>query len=244
MDRTGSLNYAQQEKEYMMKTYQSNARLAGILYILGTVFGVLSLVVYGDLFTGEDYLTQIAANPSQLTLGSFFVLLMGISLSAMGIFLYPIFKKEDEALAMGMVVFRSALEGSTYILLVVSRLFLVLVGKKYAVADASASAALRAFGDILVDAPDLIMPIVTFSFLIGAGLLYTLFYRSRLIPRWLSVWGLVGILPYLAVDLFKFFGSPFNLEFLYGPLAIQEMVMGLWLVFKGFDRKAVEALDE
>jgi hypothetical protein len=88
-----------------MKTYRTNALMAGALYILGTVAGILSVVVVGG-FPDEDFLSRMAADPSQITLGAFFILIMGFSLAAMTLFLYPVFRKDSEPLAMGMVLFR------------------------------------------------------------------------------------------------------------------------------------------
>ena len=68
---------------------------------------------------------------------------------------------------------------------------------------------------------------------LGAVMIYYLFYRSKLIPRWLSGWGLVGAVLYLAAPLFAMFG--FALELLEMPLAIQEMVLAIWLIVRGFD---------
>ena len=87
-----------------MKTYRMNAVMAGVLYILGTLSGVLSLVVAGDLVTGEDVLTRITADPSRLTLGTFFILTMAFSLAAMTIFLYTLFRKSSGPLAMGLAL--------------------------------------------------------------------------------------------------------------------------------------------
>jgi len=85
-----------------MKLYRLNSTMAGILYFVGTAFGIASIVVGGEVISSivkTKPLTDIvlfdivADNPSQLIYGSFFILLMGISLVAMTIFLYPIFRK-------------------------------------------------------------------------------------------------------------------------------------------------------
>ncbi|MCQ3978814.1 MAG: hypothetical protein DPW09_35775 [Anaerolineae bacterium] len=71
------------------------------------------------------------------------------------------------------------------------------------------------------------------------------FYRTRLIPRWLTIWGLVGVVPYSAYALLHFFhldtGYGFYLQMVLAP---QELVMGAWLVIKGFNLDAVKKLDE
>ncbi|MCF6411344.1 DUF4386 domain-containing protein [Pseudalkalibacillus salsuginis] len=224
-----------------MKPYRMTAVIVGVLYIIGTVSGILSLVVTRNLLAGEDFLTRIAANPSQLNLGAFFVLLMGLSLTAMPIFLYPLFKKKNEALALGMVVFRGPLEGSTYILMVVSWLLLGVFSKEFTAAGAEA-ASLQVIGNVLLQANDIMSPVLTIVFIIGAMLLYTLFYLTKLIPRWLSGWGLIGAVIYVAVDLLKLFGLNLHLDILYIPLAVQEMAMALWLIIKGFNQVALDEL--
>ncbi|MDX8360719.1 DUF4386 domain-containing protein [Cytobacillus sp. IB215316] len=224
-----------------MKTYRMTAVIVGVLYIIGTASGILSKLVTGDLLAGEDFLSKIAANPYQLNLGAFFILMMGLSLAAMPVFLYPLFKKKNEALALGMVVFRGPLEGSVYILAVVSWLLLGVFSKEFTAAGAE-EASLQVIGNVLLQANDIMSPVTTIVFIIGAMLLYTLFYLTKLIPRWLTVWGLIGAVIYLAVDLLKLFGLSLNLEMLYAPLGVQEMVMALWLIIKGFNLAALDEL--
>ncbi len=236
-----------------MKTYRMNAMMAGGLYFLGTVFGVMSAIVGGEVLSstisskpleGMDILDLVAANASQLTAGAFFILMMGISLAAMTIFLYPIFRKDSEELAAGMLLFRGALEGTWYIIVTLGILSLVALGNEYVAAGANLDT-LQSMGNVLYQFQDFIGPVGTLVFLIGAACLYVSFYRTRLIPRWLSIWGLIGVVPYLAYALLHFFHMDNGIGlYLQIPLAIQEIVMGLWLVIAGFNMDAVKNLDE
>ncbi len=85
-------------------------------------------------------------------------------------------------------------------------------------------------------------------FSIGGMMIYILFYQTRLVPRWLSGWGFIGAILYFIAHMDGIFGSQqalsFNagLGFLMGPLAIQEMVFAAWMIFKGFDPSAINAL--
>ena len=94
-----------------MNTYRMNAVMAGVLYFLGTVFGILGGVFGGKVLTslitgpqlaGADLLGHVAANSSRMTVGAFLCLMMGISLVAMTLFLYPVFRKDSQGLAMGI----------------------------------------------------------------------------------------------------------------------------------------------
>jgi hypothetical protein len=235
-----------------MKTYRMNATMAGALYFLGTVFGVASAAVGGEVLSslvagkpleGVDMLSLVAATSSQLTQGAFLVLMMGISLTAMTVFLYPVLRRDSEELALGMLLFRGALEGAWYLAVTVGYLALIALGGEY-VKTGSDSAALQSTGTVLYQFQDLIGPVGTIVFLIGATCLYVSFYRTRLIPRWLTIWGLVGVVPYLAYAVLHFFhldtGYGFYLQMVLAP---QELVMGAWLVIKGFDLDAVNRLD-
>ncbi|HZX99550.1 MAG TPA: DUF4386 domain-containing protein, partial [Dermatophilaceae bacterium] len=66
---------------------------------------------------------------------------------------------------------------------------------------------------------------------------YVLLYQSRLVPRWLSTWGLVGAALYIVPPLGSMFGL--SLGVLMAPLAVQEMVLAVWLIAKGITPRAV-----
>ena len=234
-----------------MNTYRKNAVMAGVLYFMGTVFGVLGSAIGGEVLSsltlskplvGVDMLSLVAANSSQITGGAFFYLMMGISLVAMTVFLYPIFRKDSKELAMGMVLFRGALEGTGYFVSTLGILTLVALGNEY-IATGADSATLQSMGNVLYQFQDLLGPVNSIIFLIGATCLYLSFYRPRLIPRWLSVWGLIGVVPYMAYALLHYFhldtGYGLYLQMVMFP---QEIVMGLWLIVKGFNPSAVAAL--
>ncbi len=234
-----------------MNTYRTNAVMAGALYFLGTVFGVAGAIVGGEVLTslvtskplaGVDMLGLVAASSSQLTGGAFLTLMMGISLVTMTIFLYPLFRKDSEELAGGMLLFRGALEGTGYMLSTLAILALVALSNEY-VATGADSAALKSVGNFLYQFQARMSPVLSLMFIIGATFLYVSFYRTRLIPRWLSVWGLIGAVGVFAYILLNFFhmdnGIGFYLQMVIAP---QELVMGAWLVVRGFTPAAIAAL--
>src|SRR4030042_6416838 len=111
-----------------MNTYRKTAIIVGVLYIIGTVAGVLSVVVTGPILGASDYLGKVAANANQLTIGALLVLLMGLPLAMVPVMLFPIFRKINEVLAVGYLVFRGALETVSYIALVSLWLLLIVLG--------------------------------------------------------------------------------------------------------------------
>jgi hypothetical protein len=203
------------------------AAIIGALYIVGTVSGILAAVLGAPLLDGDDYLTQIAANPNQLALGAVFILTMGFSLALIPIVFWPIGRRYSERLAMGYVVFRGAIETVSYLPGAFSWLLLIELGKQpdQAMADVVQSAH-TVFSDTMF----------SFPFVIGAFLFYSLLYRWRLIPRWLSGLGLVGLALNVVAPLTAMFGVDLGFEpaLLEGVTFVQEMLMALWLIVRGF----------
>jgi hypothetical protein len=81
------------------------------------------------------------------------------------------------------------------------------------------------------------------AFGVGGLLYYLVFYRSRLIPRWLSVWGIAGVILLMVAAVLIIFGviGPLSAGqvVLAAPIGLQEMVLAVWLIGKGFNRSAL-----
>jgi hypothetical protein len=203
----------------------------GVLYIIGTVVLVLSMVVTSGVLTGPAYLAQVAAQPNQLAIGAVLVLLAGFALALVPVVFWPVGKRYNERLAMGYVVFRGAIEGGLYMVTALGWLLLIALSTQPDAAPLAGfvRTALAVSSDQLVSIP----------FALGALMFSVLLYQSRLVPRWLSVWGLVGAALYIVPSLGSMFGL--SLGVLMAPLAVQEMVMGAWLIAKGFTPSAIAA---
>jgi len=207
------------------------AILIGVLYIVGTVAGVASALIAPPFAAGPDLLGRVAAHRTETIVGGLLVLTMGFSLSALPAVFYPIGRRFSEALSMGYVIFRGAIEGMMYFLGVT--IWLVLVAM-----SANPSAEAPSIADVLARALGVLWDqLGVLPFIIGALMFYSLLFRTRLVPRWLSVWGLVGALPYAGAAFAAMAGL--NLGWLMAPLAVQEMVLAVWLIAKGFNPEAL-----
>lgn len=201
----------------------------GVLYIIGTVGLVLSVVVTGGILAGPAYLAQVAAQPNHVVIGALLVLLAGFSLAMVPVVFWPIGKRYNATLAMGYVVFRGAQEMVMYLATALGWLLLIALSKE---PDAAPLANfLRTVEKVAWD------QLLAIPFLLGAAMFYSLLYASRLVPRWLSTWGLVGAALYIVPPLGSMFGL--SLGFLMAPLAVQEMVMAIWLIARGFSSPAI-----
>ncbi len=224
-----------------MNTYKNIARTIGIFYILGTISGILCRVVTGPILSTQDLLASVSANGNLITLGTLFMLTMGLPLAMIPIMAYPILRKHDEILALGYVVFRGVLECVAYLAIVVSWLLLRPLSLVYQ-ASSPEAAHLQALARVLFKTNELAV-FLMIVFCLGGLMFYYLLFQSKLVPRWLSGWGLIALILNLAAGMlmmFGFFGaqSPIS-DILQIPIALQEMVLAVWLIVKGFNPSAI-----
>jgi len=213
---------------------RKTAIIVGLLFIIGDIAGALSYVVTGGLLDGPDALTKIAASQNQVVLGALLVLVMGFALAMIPVVMFPVFKKYNEVLALGCVVFRGALETVGYMASAATWLLLVELSREHAEAASAGAPHFETLSALL--AGSTAGNLVTIAFSLGSLMFYYLFYQSRLIPRWLSVWGLAGAVLYLATPLLDMFGHGFGI--LQAPLAVAEIVLAVWLIAKGLNSPA------
>lgn len=215
-----------------MKTERIIATSVGVLFIIGTVAGILSVVVTWGLLDGPDFLDIVAANANRVIGGALLVLVMNIALAMIPALMFPILKRLNEPLAVGYVIFRGALETLTGTGLVVCWLLLLVVARQSA--EFGGTAVAQGLGMLLVKAHDPILSnVMGICFSLGALMLYYLLYQAQLIPRWISVWGLVAGVLTLVPSLTALFDI--NLDILKFVMLPQEMVMAVWLIVKGFN---------
>ena len=219
--------------------YRGIAAATGVLFIVATLAGLASTVLLTPILGSPDYLARIPANESQVLLGALFQFIAAAACPAIAIALYPVLRKHDEGLALGSVGFR-LIEGALYVIVVVCLLLLVTLSRESANAGAPVSPAFQVPGVMLMAARDWLGPVgAVLTFGIGAVSYYVVLYRSRLIPRWLSGWGLAGATLVTISGLLVMFrlAEPLGTTqtMLAVPIAAQEMVLAVWLIVKGFE---------
>lgn len=216
----------------IINSNKKSAKIVGVLYIIGTTAGIMSLLTAGSIVHASDYLIKLSENNNRVVFGVLFTLIMGISLAMVPVILFPIFKKYNEALALGAVIFRGALEALTYMGIACSWLLLLTLSQKFVSVGALEVSNYQLIGTMLQDVKNSLAIMLDLVFSIGALFIYYLFYKTKLIPTWLSLWGLIGAILYLAYPILLMFS--FDIEILQIPLAVQEMIMAGWLIVKGF----------
>ncbi len=225
-----------------MKTYRTTAIVVGVLFFLATVLNVMGNSFLKPILDASDYLYTISANENQVIMAALLVLLSAFACAGIAIGLYPILKKHHAALALASVSFR-VMEGLLYILGVVCLLSLLTLSQEYIKAAASNASLFQVSGTLLLAVKKWAGELGVIAFTLGGLLYYYVFFQSKLVPRFISVWGFFGAALTLLTALLTIYGQLLPLSnvfiLLNLPIALQEFVLALWLIIKGFNQSAV-----
>lgn len=226
-----------------MDSNRRTALSAGALFITATVTILLATPLSQPLLNDANYLVKLSANVNQVTLGVLLELIAAGTSAGIAISLYPVLKRWNVSLALGSVVFR-AMEAVMYTVGAVNLLSVLTLGQHFASAGAADRASLQALGDSLLATREHAILAGVFAFSVGALMYYYVFYQSRLIPRWLSGWGIAAIILTMSACLFALFGHQpvTSYTLLVLPIAVQEMVLAVWLIVKGFSSAPLQSI--
>lgn len=225
-----------------MTTERKTAITVGVLFIIATVAGV-SQFPFLRALNAPDYLSSVSAHGSQVMTAVLLDLIMIGAVFAIPVVLFPILKKHSESLARGYVVAR-IFEAAPLVVGVFSMIALLTLSQEFVAAGAPAASHYQTLGTLLRATSD-------WTLLIGGQVILSLsalilnysLCRSRLVPRFISGWGLIGVPLMFASGLVIMFGlaesSSTISTALVVPLAAQEMVFALWLLIKGFNPAAI-----
>lgn len=208
---------------------RKTALLAGLLYLL-TFVSIPTLSLYAAV-RSPSYITGPGPD-TPVILGTMLEMVVALACIGTAVTLYPVLKRQNEAIALGFVAVR-ILEAATIYAGIVSLLSVVTLRQ----AGAGVSA--------LVTGQALVAQYYwTFQFgqgmlpALNALLLGSLLYQARLVPRVLPILGFIGaaLLTVSAIGtVFGIWGQISSLTALAAlPIALWEFSLGTYLVVKGF----------
>lgn len=221
-----------------MHAYRRAALAAGILLIIATTVGLAGNAVMRPLLGEPLDFARIAGDPTPIFAGFLLKLIGNAACPAIALAMYPVLRAHGPALALGSVVFRT-LETVFYMAAASCALVVVFVARVATGAAPADQDFARTVGSLLLTTMDWIgFGVAVPFFALGALLYYIPMYRASLVPRWLSGWGiLAAILALVASALVLVQAlapmSPLHLVLNFA-IFIQEMVLAVWLIARGF----------
>ena len=193
-----------------------------------------------------DYLNQLAGNSNQIIIAALLEFIWAATGAGIAIGLYPLLKKYNGALALGSVCFR-VVENVFVLIGTLSLLSLLTLSQEFIAAGAPGASSFQTLGTLLLALRDWQFHVISgLAFFLGVLMYYVILYKSNLIPRWLSGWGILGAVLSLAATVLASFTRDLGMEsvntYLNVPIGLQEMVFAVWLIVKGFNPSAIASL--
>ena len=217
-------------------TYRTTARIVGAMYLAGFAVGFTGIVLIGSILSGPDHLATLPASSMLLAIAAVLWLMAAAWDAAHGVLMFPILKQHSERIAVGYLGFR-IMDGLIIAIMVLFVLIQIPIGSEYVNAGASDTSSLQALSTVFMQAQLDAYNIAMITLGISGLILCYSFYKTKLVPRFLAVWGLVGYAVILGGSVVEVFG--FNLLTIHAiPGGLWEMFIGVWLIVKGFNPSA------
>jgi hypothetical protein len=229
-----------------MNTYRKTAITVGILFLVCSAAALLSFPFLGPILEGKDYLSKLFGSESMVITGALIEFIQAAAAAGIAIGLHSILRKYNAALALGAVAFR-VVECVFVLIGTLSLLSLLTLSQEFIASGAPAASSFQTSGTLLLAVRDWSGNVVSaIAFSLGASMYYVVLFRSNLIPRWLSGWGVLGIVLGLAATVLASFTHDFGMNsvhtYLNVPIGVNELVLAVWLIAKGFNGPAITAM--
>ena len=219
-----------------MTSFRTTAAAIGVLFLLSYAgFTTGTALVFPSLDPSRD-LAAIGADEGRLIAGTLLLFVNMAAIIGIAAMLFPVIRPHGEGVALWYIGFR-VLEAAAFVVGTVGVLSLISVSEASIAAAAPSAPVYEGFRSMALAANWWAGKLATVAFIFGAVALYSLLYRSRIVPRFIAAWGLVAVAMLivanlLAVDVTAGF-QPAAL--LYAPIALNELFLALWLIVRGFD---------
>lgn len=228
-------------------TYRQNAVYAGIFLIIATAFLFVGEAIYKPPLTAPDALETAALSADRIRLGIMIEFSCVLAIPLVAIALYPVLRRVSSALAVGYVAFR-LFEAAIFASMEIDKMIVLALSEAYLATPGANAATLNVLIAALIGGEafsGVSGAIYNLGFITGMLMLNWMLWTSRLVPRWLAAWGLVSAVVLGALALAALFVPIPDLVAvaLIAPLAVQEMVLAVWWIVKGFDTAALARLE-
>ncbi len=222
-----------------MNSTRKSAIFVGALMLIATVTFMIGSGLLDSILKAPDYLTHIYPNKNQVIIGVFLEFVDAAAVVGLGVLMFPILKKHNEAIALGYVGTR-IIECTILIVSGISLLSLIPLSQEYLQAGSPDVSHFQTLGIDSMAKSVLAFQTAMIALAIGSLPFCYLLYRTKLIPRLISVLGLIGYATMLIGLLFEILGYNVGL-IIFLPGGLFELIFPIWLFIKGFNSDAVEA---
>ncbi|MFC5528379.1 DUF4386 domain-containing protein [Cohnella yongneupensis] len=182
------------------------SRIAGVLFIIAAITAILGVILYKPILNDSEYLIQGSAHANQVVLGALMELILVVSAVGTATVMFPFLKKYNRTIAIWHVCFRF-MEAVVITVGVISVLSLLTLSQDYIAAGAPDIASYQVWGTLL-------KAMHNWTFMLGPNfflgintMMYSyIFYKSKLVPRFIPLLGMTGSALIFLTALLEMFG--------------------------------------
>ena len=208
------------------------SRLIGALFLVGFLFYGVGAALVTSVTGVPDFLSTISAHQTTLVIGAFLMLLNTVVEVGKGVLFFPILENHGKRSALAYLAFIIV----QVVLLdigVIGLLMIVPLGQQAVATEQASAAWAQGVGSLLIQWNATAYSIGEATLGVGGLFLCCLLFRTRLIPRFLAVGGLIGYVSLMVGMIAEIFGIHVGLM-LSIPGIFFEVGLPLWLFIKGF----------
>jgi len=223
-----------------LDSYRTTAKVVGVVYLVGFVVGIGGNILIQSIIGAPNHLATVSANSLMIAIGALLWLMAVAGDAAHGVLMFPVLKQHDERLAFGYLAARIV----EVVFIAVMVLFLLVqipLGSEYLRAAAPDRFYLQVLSTVSVEASQYAYEIGMSALGVAGLILNFVFYRARLVPRVVAIWGLVGNAIILVGMLSGIAGSGLGLTSSL-PGGLWEVFIGVWLIAKGFQSPTIASV--
>ncbi|TFE22718.1 DUF4386 domain-containing protein [Cohnella luojiensis] len=222
-----------------MNANKKTARIVGALFLIATAAFMIGSGLLESVLNNPDYLNNLYPNRMKVIAGMFFELINSAAVVGIAMLMFPILKQHDEGIALGYFGSR-IIESALLIVSLISPLLLLTLSKEYISAGDTGGLYFQTMGTLAIKGQEIAFEMAMLVLSLGSLLFNYLLYKSKLIPRFISIIGLIGYAALLASSCLAINGIDIGM-ILYLPGALFEIIFPIWLIVKGFNLTTVDS---
>lgn len=213
---------------------RTNEKIIGVLFLLATAAFMIGSSLIEANITSSDYLSHIHSNRIEIYIGLFLEFINCAVVVGIAMLLFPLLRHHRESIAIGYLSSR-IIESVLLIVGIISPLVLLTLSENYNAADGANRAGYSDIGELIIRGQEMTFELAMLALGIGSVMICYLMYRKKLIPRLLSLLGIVGYISLMASSCLSIMGVDSGI-ILFIPGGIFEIVFPIWLIVKGFNK--------
>ncbi len=222
-----------------MNSNKKTAGFVGALFLTAMAASLLGGGLVESVIAVPNHLVP-PENETLLIAGILLELVNAIAVVGIASLMFPVMKRHNETMAVGYLGFR-LIEAVFCSMIVIAPLSLMTISREYLKAGIS-EVQFQAAGILAIaERASIANLLILIFFCLGAIFLYSQLYQTKLLPRFISVWGMVAVVSVLIINLLSLkleIGMGVSMIFAL-PIILNEIFMGIWLIAKGFNPSAI-----